>query len=298
MLNVSTGCEPFFMLSYKRRTESLNGKDTYYDVEVPIVTQYKEATGNIELPDYFVASADIPWLERVKMQGALQEACDTAISSTVNLPKGTTPEDVKGVYLEAWKYGCKGITVYVEGSRNAILSATEEKPVEIVNARAPKRPKELEADLHLVRAKGEQFIVLVGLLDGKPYEIFAFRPNFTINIPNHKGKIIKKSKMHYSFESDKIQITELELANDNIEEKASTLYASMLLRHGVNIKYIIKTAKKVNGNITSFTSAVCRVLSKYIPEEIIGEKCPECGSDIIKEGGCEHCSQCEWSKCE
>lgn len=297
MLNISTGCEPFFMLSYKRRTESLNGKDTYYDVEVPIVTQYKEVTGNTELPNYFVASADIPWLERVKMQGALQEACDTAISSTVNLPKGTTPEDVKGVYLEAWKYGCKGITVYVDGSRNAILSADVEKPKEITATRAPKRPKELEADLHLIRAKGEQFIVLIGLLDGKPYEVFAFRPNFTINIPNHKGKIIKKSKMHYSFESDKIQITELELANDNIEEKSATLYASMLLRHGVNIKYIVKTAKKVNNNIASFTSAVCRVLSKYILEEVTGEQCPECGAKLIREGGCVHCT-CGYSKCE
>ena len=104
--------------------------------------------------------------------------------------------------------------------------------------------------------------------------------------------------MHYFFKSDIIQITELELANANIEEKAATLYASMLLRHGVNIKYIIKTAKKVNDNISSFTSALCRVLSKYIPTEVTGEKCPECGSDIIKEGGCEHCSCCHWSRCE
>ena len=298
MLNISTGCEPFFMLSYKRRTESLNGKDTYYEVEVPVVTQYKEATGNTELPDYFVASKDIPWLERVKMQGALQEACDTAISSTVNLPKSTTPEDVKGVYMEAWKYGCKGITVYVEGSRNAILSATEEKPVEIISARAPKRPKELQADLHLVKAKGEQFIVLVGLLNGKPYETFAFRPNLQINVPNHKGIITKRSKMHYDFKSDLLGITELELANTNIEEKAATLYASMLLRHGIDIKYIIKTAKKVNDNISSFTSALCRVLSKYIPTETTGEKCPECGGDVIRESGCLHCKDCGWSRCE
>ena len=299
MLNISTGCEPFFMLSYKRRTESLNGEESYYDVEVPIVQQYKEKHKVDELPNFFVTSAEIPWIERVKMQGVLQEYCDTAISSTVNLPKGTTVDTIRSIYLEAWKYGCKGITVYVDGSRNAILSSeVPSKEVEIVTTRAPKRPKELEADLHLVKAKGEQFIVLVGLLNGKPYETFAFRPNITINIPNHKGVIVKKSKMHYFFKSDILQITELELANANIEEKAATLYASMLLRHGVNIKYIIKTAKKVNDNITSFTSALCRVLSKYIPTEVTGEKCPECGSDIINEGGCKHCSQCEWSKCE
>ena len=100
------------------------------------------------------------------------------------------------------------------------------------------------------------------------------------------------------FKSDIIQITELELANDNIEEKAATLYASMLLRHGVDIKYIIKTAKKVNDNITSFSSAMCRILAKYIPSEITGEKCPECGGNIVNEGGCRHCESCGWSKCE
>ena len=297
MLNVSTGVEPFFMLSYKRRTESLNGESSYYDVEVPIVSQYKELTGNKDLPDFFVTSADIHWLDRVKMQGTLQEYCDTAISSTVNLPKGTTLETIQGVYIQAWRNGCKGITVYVDGSRDAILSAKEEKPKEIVGRKAPKRPKELEADLHLVKIKGEQFIVLVGLFNGKPYETFAFRPNFKINIPNHKGIITKKSKMHYNFKSDILEIKELELAHDSVEEKAATLYSSMLLRHGVDIKYIIKTAKKVNDNIGSFTAALCRVLSKYIPDEVTGEKCPDCGGDIINEGGCQHCSQCSWSRC-
>jgi hypothetical protein len=103
--------------------------------------------------------------------------------------------------------------------------------------------------------------------------------------------------MHYNFRSDLLQITELELANENIEEKAATLYASMLLRHGVDIRYIIKTAKKVNDNITSFSSAMCRVLAKYIPTEVTGEKCPECGGDIINEGGCQHCKDCGWSRC-
>ena len=298
MLNVSTGVEPFFMLSYKRRTESLNGESTYYDVEVPVVSQYKELTGNKDLPDFFVTAADIHWLDRVRMQATLQEYCDTAISSTVNLPKETTIETIKGVYIQAWRYGCKGITVYVDGSRDAILSAKEEKPKEIVGRKAPKRTKELEADLHLVKIKGEQFIVLVGLLNGKPYETFAFRPNFKINIPNHKGIITKKSKMHYNFKSDILEIKELELAHDSVEEKAATLYSSMLLRHGVDIKYIIKTAKKVNDNIGSFTAAMCRVLSKYIPEEVTGEKCPECGGNVIKEGGCSHCADCEWSRCE
>lgn len=297
MLSVSTGCEPEFMLSYKRRTESLNGKNTWYDVEIPIVQEYKDITGNTKLPSYFVTAADISWKDRVDMQGVLQEFCDTAISSTVNLPKETTPEDIKGLYIRAWEKGCKGITVYVDGSRDAILSA-DGNQFKSQSSEIQKRPKELEADFHLVKADGEQFIVLVGLLDNKPYEVFAFKPNLQVNISNHKGIITKESKMHYKFKSDNVTIPELELTNINVEERATTLYASMLLRHNADIKYIIKTAKKVDSNITSFTSAICRVLSKYMPKEITGEKCPECGSDIIKEGGCEHCSQCFYSRCE
>jgi hypothetical protein len=103
--------------------------------------------------------------------------------------------------------------------------------------------------------------------------------------------------MNYVFTSEHIQIDKLQLANENVEEKANTLYTSMLLRHGVDIKYIIKTAKKVNDNITSFSSALCRVLAKYMPNEVTGEKCPECGGDLINEGGCVHCKDCGWSRC-
>lgn len=298
MLNVATGCEPFFMLSYKRKTESLNGKDSYYDVEVPVVQEYKKLYKTDILPDYFITSREIPWKDRVKMQGALQKFCDTAISSTVNLPKETTSEDIKALYIEAWKQGLKGITVYVDGSRDPILSDKNDiVTTNITTSKAPKRPKDLPADLHLVKVKGEQFIVLVGLYNDKPYEIFTFRPNIKLGIENHRGVITKKSKMHYMFKSDLIQITELELANENLEEKAATLYASMLLRHGVDIKYIIKTAKKVNDNISSFTSAMCRILSKYMPNESLTDKCPECGGELIRESGCVHCKNCGWSKC-
>ena len=303
MLEVSTGVEPNFALHYTRKTQSLEGKDVFYDVDARIVDLYKHVTGtdivHNKLPSYFVTSADIDPIDRVKVQGELQKWIDASISSTCNLPKTATVEDVYNIYMQAWKEGLKGVTIYRSGcKREGVLTTDMPNPKEIIGARAPKRPKELQADLHLVKAKGEQFIVLVGLLNGKPYETFAFRPNLQINVPNHKGIITKRSKMHYDFKSDLLGITELELANTNIEEKAATLYASMLLRHGINIKYIIKTAKKVNDNISSFTSALCRVLSKYISAEITGEKCPECGSDVIRESGCVHCVGCGWSRCE
>lgn len=295
MMECSTGVEPYFALSYYRKTQSLHGKDTYYQVDARIVDEFKRVTGKSELPDYFITSADVKPIDRIKVQAELQKFIDASISSTINLPEEATIDDVYDIYLEAWKHGLKGVTIYRANClRSAVLTTDKIEQTTV----APKRPKQLEADFHLVKANGEQFIVLVGLLNNKPYEVFAFKPNLQVNIENHKGVITKEAKMHYTYKSDLVAIPELELTNINVEERATTLYASMLLRHNVDIKYIIKTAKKVNSNITSFTSAVCRVLGKYMTKEITGEKCPECGSDIINEGGCKHCSQCEWSKCE
>lgn len=297
MMECSTGVEPYFALSYSRKTQSLHGKDTYYQVDARIVDDYKRVTGDVKLPNFFVTSADINPINRIKVQAQLQKYIDASISSTINLPEEATVDDVYNIYLEAWRYGLKGVTIYRSGClRGAVLSTNPEK--EVTTTIAEKRPKELEADFHLVKANGEQFIVLVGLLHDKPYEVFAFKPNLQVNIPNHKGIIRKESKMHYTFKSDLVNIPELELTNINIEERATTLYASMLLRHNVDIRYIIKTARKVNSNITSFTSAVCRVLGGYMMKQFTDEKCPECGEPIVNEGGCKHCSQCEWSRCD
>ena len=297
MLEVSTGVEPNFALHYTRRTQSLDSKDSYYEVNARILADYLTLFDTTEIPNYFVTSSDIKPLRRIKVQSELQKYIDASISSTINLPKETTVEEVEDIYINAWKYGLKGVTIYRSGcKREGIL--TVDKPVDIQNTVAPKRPKELEADFYLVKSKGQQFIVLVGLLNNKPYEIFAFRPNMSISVDNHKGTIIKKSKMHYSFKSQFVEIGDLQLRNEDTEEKAATLYASMLLRHGIDIKYIIKTAKKVNDNITSFSSAMCRVLSKYIPKETLKDKCPDCGGELIREGGCIHCKNCGYSKCE
>ena len=298
MFGCSTGVEPQFALKYTRRTQSLEGKDTYFQVNAKIVDDYIETTGSEILPDYFITSAEIEPLDRVKTQATLQKWIDASISSTVNLPKEATVEQVFDIYMNAWKYGLKGITVYRSGcKREAILATEPIKPIEIPTTKAPKRPKDLPADFYTIMSKGKQYIVLVGLFNDKPYEVFAYESNVKLNIPSHRGVITKKSKMNYTFISEHIQIERLQLANENVEEKAATLYASMLLRHGVDIKYIIKTAKKVNDNITSFSSALCRVLSKYMPNESTGEKCPECGGELINEGGCCHCKDCGWSKC-
>lgn len=127
MFETSTGVEPYFALSYTRKTQSLNGEDTYYQVDSKIVEDYKKVTGDVKLPDYFITSADINPIDRVKVQSALQEYTDASISSTVNLPNEATVDDVYNIYIEAWKYNLKGVTVYRSGcKREGIL--TTDKP--------------------------------------------------------------------------------------------------------------------------------------------------------------------------
>lgn len=299
MLQVSTGVEPNFALHYTRKTQSLNGKDTFYNVDAKIVEDYKHSrtfTTNDKFPDYFVESKDIAPIDRIKMQGTLQKWIDNSISSTINLPKEATVEDVYNIYVEAWKHGLKGVTIYRAGcNREGIL--TVKKPDDIPVTAAPKRPVSLPCDIHKVKVKGENFIVCVGLYYGQPYEVFVFRMVNDTSLTTNEGTITKKSKGVYSLASKDMVINNLLNTDISIEEKAATLYSSMLLRHGVSIKYITKTARKVNDNIASFSSAMCRVLAKYIPVTTEG-KCPECGADLVHSGGCIHCDSCGYSRCE
>lgn len=307
LLSASTGVEPLFAYKTLRKTITLENQEKKFEVNAKVVQDYIALHPNttIEtLPDYFTIASEIKPIDRILVQSHLQKYIDASISSTINLPNSATVEQVEEIYLEAWKNKLKGVTVYRAGcKREPVLvdsntatntSSTTEK---IMITNAPKRPKVLIADFHSVKAKGEQFIVLVGLLDQVPYEVFAFKPNLELNIPEHEGVITKKSKMHYSFTSPMLNIKNLESINNNIEEKATTLYASLALRHGTPIEYITKTMKKVNENITSFSSAISRVLSKYIPKSESGDKCPECGGTLINEGGCTHCNDCGWSRC-
>lgn len=299
MFDVSTGIEPIFNLSYKRRTESLNNSEKTYEIKCGVYNEWSMRNPDAkEIPEYFITAKDIPWAQRIICQSVVQKHIDTAISSTINLPKDISLDDIEELYLYAWKRKLKGVTIYVDGSRDPILSDNNEKKVEFPETHAPKRPKELKADLSIVRAKGCIYAIIVGLLENKPYEVFAFALDKDTKVKEQHGKIVKIAKGSYDFIGEKDTIKNIHLNNELAEEKAHTYFISMLLRHGADIKYIIKTARKVNDNIVSFSSAICRVLSKYIKQyEDTTEKCPNCGSPLTHEGGCVHCTNCEYSQC-
>ena len=222
-------------------------------------------------------SHDIDYLEKVKMQGIIQKWIDHSISVTHNLPENISLKEVNDIYFEAWKSGCKGCTIYREGSRSGVLLSNKKEENEFHETNAPKRPKELEADYYSAKASGRDFAVVIGKWPGtnRPYEIFAFE-----NPPsnrNTQGKIIKVKKGHYKFQNGEFEIPELQLAADRIEQKTLCLTASMLLRHGAPIKHVNNVIKKIDDNVVSFSSVVRRYLSRYIDEEIQEERCPEYG---------------------
>ena len=325
MADTTPGIEPLFLPYYQRKVKV--NDDSHYDfqditgekfrnhivIHGPlldwITTHFKDViVENLTIeeiekyfklsPYYGFCSHDISIEDRLRMQATIQRYVTHSISSTVNLSKDVTPEQVSTLYLKAHNYNLKGITIYRDGSRDGILNSINN----IVNTTfnptdAIPRPKELPADLHIVTVKGNKYAVLVGLLDNNPYEVFAISIEKHLNISSTKGKIVKVGKSKYSFISDIINIENLQLQNNQVEEKAFTIMVSMLLRSRNKISHILKTMNKIDDNISSFSRAIQRILSKYIPAETIGEVCPECGSQLVRENGCIHCLSCSYSKC-
>ena len=331
LTQTSSGIEPVFMPYYVRRRKCVTADDrvdytdklginfTEFVVVHPQLKKWAE-TNMPELlskfdeltekeweeiykqsPWYESCAQDIDWGRRVEVQGIVQKYLIThSISSTVNLPNNVSKEEVSNIYMEAWRNGLKGITVYRDGSREGIMIKKEQKKEDDKfesYVSAPKRPKTLHADFYSTKVKGEVFYVMVGLYKNKPYEIFVYKSDDNKQISNHTGTITKVKKSVYKYESDQIVIGNIS-QKLSTEELATALYSSMLMRTGANLKYIIKTAQKVDDNIASFTSAMVRILRKYLKEETLeGEKCPECGGKLIRENGCIHCIDCGWSRC-
>lgn len=279
-----------------------DGKMTFNGAKVFLESQGEEELNNLvaQSPWAKSESHDIDYLEKVRMQGRIQKWIDHSISVTHNLPEKISIKEVNDIYFQGWKAGCKGLTIYREGSRSGVLISKKEKDTnEFKETHAPKRPRVLEADYYVATVKGAKFAVIVGLWPGtnRPYEVFAFE-----NPPmmkNTRGKTVKVKKGEYKFINGEFEIPNLQLASTRIEERTLTLSASMLLRHGAPINHVNHVISKIDSNIASFSAAIRRYLSRYVEDEIDGEGCPNCGEKLIMQDGCVKCInvECGYSRC-
>jgi ribonucleoside-diphosphate reductase alpha chain len=239
-----------------------------------------------------------------------------------NLPNNISVETVKEVYMRGWETGCKGVTIYRDGSRTGVLVSDEPKkeaeevdgqPEKILENHAPKRPKELSCDIHRVNVKGESYLVLVGMLDGAPYEVFAGLSEH-VEVPKKAktGVLIKNGKKDgvatYNLripvgDDDSVLFKDVVELFSNKVYGAFTRTISLALRHGVPVQYLVEQLRKdKSSDITSFSSVIARVLSKgYIPDgtkTTIEKKCLECGgTNLAYQDGCVTCMDCGSSKC-
>ena len=263
------------------------------------------------MPAFFTESDGIDWQQRVKIQAAIQRHIDHSISSTINLPKGTDPSTVGDLYLEGWKQGLKGITVYVDGSRSGVLVTNAEKEEEdFPQHGAPKRPKELPCDIHHTTISGEKWVILVGLWEGKPYEVMGGLANL-IEIPrkHRTGTIVKHPRktmnsvydLRFGAGDDEVLIKNVVKVFDNPNNSIFTRMISLSLRHGAKINYVVEQLQKNReSDMFSFSKCIARILKNYIKDgERASEKtCPACESEgLVYVEGCVTCTQCGYAKC-
>lgn len=276
---------------------------------------------------YFGATAmDCDWHERVNMQGKIQKFVDHSISVTVNLPRGTSEDVVEDVYKTAWLAGCKGCTIYVDGSRDGVLITKDEKKkkcdcTDFTEANAPKRPKKLPCKIVRFSNKGEKWIAAVGLYESKPYEIFSGLAD-KLNIPNsiEDGFIVRNKVNKDVFDDDEDVMKTIKVSRYDFEyekngdtitvEGLSTTFneefwnygklISGLLRHGMPINYVVKVISSLDfgkETINSWKQGIIRTLKTFTKDEDLHEPCPKCGGHLRRESGCIQCLDCGWSKC-
>lgn len=348
MTRTTSGIEPVFLPVYKRRRK-VNPNDT--DVHVDFVDETGDAfeeyivyhpkfiewmkINNIEIKsnytqeelDELVAkspynkatSNDVDWLEKVKMQGRVQKWVDHSISVTINLPADVSEELVNNLYVEAWKSGCKGCTVYRDGSRAGVLVSIDNKkndnPIEEIKPHVAKRPIELEADVVRFQNNKEKWIAFVGLIDGEPYEIFTGLADDEDGIfcPKSvtRGKIIKaidengNKRYDFQFINKRGYKTTIEGLSDKFNPEYWN-YAKLIsgvLRYGMPIDQVLKLIGSLeldSQSINTWKMGVERALKKYLPNgmKAKGQTCPNCGQEtLIYQEGCLICTSCGTSKC-
>ncbi len=336
LTQTTSGIEPAFLLSYTRRkkinqsdkvatvdfVDELGDKWQEFTVYHHGFKKWMDITGKSdpkESPYFGATSADINWRNKIKVQAAAQKWVCHAISNTTNVPKDIDIETVKDIYMTGWELGTKGVTIYRDGSRSGVLVSGTPK-IEEDNAirtnDAPKRPIELTCDVHHMTVLGEKWLMFVGLLDGRPYELMGGLSKY-VSIPKRvrSGKVVKVNgttshpahyDFHYDYEEDPEDATVIKDINEAFENAtyaAFTRTISLALRHGTPVRYVVEQIQKgaeKEDDLFSFSKAASRVLKQYIEDglEIKGKKCLDCGSEsLIYEEGCSKCVSCGSSKC-
>ena len=287
-----------------------NGYDTtklYSDEEIDRLVE--------ESPYYKATSNDIDWVAKVRMQGQVQKWVDHSISVTVNLPSDVTEELVGKLYIEAWKSGCKGCTVYRDGSRAGVLVSNKDKKQAAAETGMPaKRPMELDADVVRFQNNKEKWIAFIGLYNGRPYEIFTGIADDEEGIMLPKavvsGKIVKhydeegNSRYDFQFQNKRGFKTTVEGLSYKFDKEYWN-YAKLIsgvLRHGMPVLQAVELVSSMefdNENINTWKNGVERALKRYIPNgtEATGEKCEHCGASLTYQEGCLICTACGYSKC-
>ena len=348
MTQTTSGIEPVFMPVYKRRRKvNPNDADVHIDFtdengdsfEEYIVYHHKfvewmkknniDATkrySQVELenivsrsPYAKATSNDIDWVAKVKMQGRIQKWVDHSISVTINLPNNVDEKLVNELYITAWKCGCKGCTVYRDGSRAGVLVSTDsnskkdEKSEEMKPTITEVRPRVLEADVVRFQNNKEKWVAFIGLLNGYPYEIFTGQQDDEDGIPLPKnvthGVIIKhvdengNKRYDFQFENKIGYKTTIEGLSERFNPEFWN-YAKLIsgvLRYKMPIELVIKLVSSLqldSQSINTWKNGVERALKRYIQDGTpTGEKCPKCKNQLIFEEGCLHCPQCGYSKC-
>ena len=344
MTQTTSGIEPVFMPVYKRRRKvNPNDKDARVDFvdelgdswEEYMVFHHKFKTwmdingfelkrnySNDELdeliaksPYHKASSNDIDWLSKVRMQGQIQKWVDHSISVTINLPEEANEELVNKLYFAAWESGCKGVTVYREGSRSGVLISNKEKPKDANGVFPTRRPEVLEADIVRLQNNKEKWIAFIGLIDGKPYEIFTGLADDEdgILLPRSvtDGWIIKSrdengaSRYDFQYRNSRGYKTTIE----GLSFKFNPIFwnyaklISSVLRHSMTIQKVVDLVTSLqfdDESINTWKNGVARALKKYIPNGTAAEdaKCEGCeSSNVIYQEGCLICQDCGSSKC-
>ena len=335
LTQTTSGIEPAFMLYYKRRrkvnpqdgdvridfVDDLGDKWQEYNVyhhkfkEWMAVSHVsdEEVDMAVEHSPYAGATAnEINWKNKVNMQAAAQKWVCHAISNTTNLPADVNVETVKNIYMMGWETGCKGLTIYRDGSRSGVLVSTEENSgVSFSERDAPKRPESLECDIIHTSVKGQKWVVMVGLMDGKPYEVIGGEAE-QIELPKRikngtlNKRTFKTTNSKYDLVigegDDTLTIKDVVNLFDNANHAGYTRTISLALRHGVPVQYLVEQMQKDReADLFSFSKVVARCLKNYIDDgtKASEQNCSNCYAvgTIIYQEGCQTCTACGFGAC-